>query len=73
MDMAVMSGALRLPGFDIDPDRYYESKWIAPAAQFVDPQKEAEALSHWCAAASTLCKLFPCTVVTLRANASTAA
>mgnify|MGYP005989251825 FL=1 len=43
MDMAVMSGALRLPGFDIDPDRYYESKWIAPAAQFVDPQKEAEA------------------------------
>jgi len=43
MDMAVMSGALRLPGFDMDPDRYYESKWIAPAAQFVDPQKEAEA------------------------------
>jgi capsid protein len=43
MDMAVMSGSLRLPGFDIDPDRYYESKWIAPAAQFVDPQKEAEA------------------------------
>ena len=43
MDMAVMSGVLRLPGFDIDPDRYYESKWIAPAAQFVDPQKEAEA------------------------------
>jgi capsid protein len=27
----------------MDPDRYYESKWIAPAAQFVDPQKEAEA------------------------------
>ena len=43
MDMAVMSGSLRLPGFDIDPDRYYESKWIAPASQFVDPQKEAEA------------------------------
>ena len=35
--------AVRAPGFDIDPDRYYESKWIAPAAQFVDPQKEAEA------------------------------
>ena len=43
MEMAVMSGAVRAPGFDIDPDRYYESKWIAPAAQFVDPQKEAEA------------------------------
>jgi len=43
MEMAVMSGVVRAPGFDIDPDRYYESKWVAPAAQFVDPQKEAEA------------------------------
>ena len=43
MEMAVMSGVVRAPGFDMDPDRYYESKWVAPAAQFVDPQKEAEA------------------------------
>jgi len=43
IEMAVMSGALRMPAFDMDPDRYFESKWIAPAAQFVDPQKEAEA------------------------------
>ena len=43
VQMAVMSGVLQMPAFDIDPDRYYESKWIAPAAQFVDPQKEAEA------------------------------
>jgi lambda family phage portal protein len=43
VDMAVMSGALQMPAFDMDPDRYYECKWIAPAAQFVDPQKEAEA------------------------------
>ena len=43
MDMAVMSGVLDLPGFDSNPERYYESKWIAPAAQFVDPQKEAAA------------------------------
>jgi lambda family phage portal protein len=43
VEMAVMSGQLRMPAFDMDPDRYYECKWIAPAAQFVDPQKEAEA------------------------------
>jgi lambda family phage portal protein len=43
MDMAVMSGELRVSGYDMDPDRYYESKWVPPAAQFVDPQKEAEA------------------------------
>jgi lambda family phage portal protein len=43
VEMAVMSGALQMPAFDMDPERYYESKWVAPAAQFVDPQKEAEA------------------------------
>ena len=43
MDMAVMAGELRVSGYDMDPDSYYESKWVAPAAQFVDPQKEAEA------------------------------
>ena len=41
--MGVLSGVLQMPAFDMDPDRYYEAKWIAPAAQFVDPQKEAEA------------------------------
>ena len=41
--MAVMSGVLELPGFDSNPERYYANKWIAPAAQFVDPQKEAAA------------------------------
>ena len=34
---------LVLPGYDLDPERYEESKWIPPAAQFVDPQKEADA------------------------------
>jgi len=43
LEMAVMSGTLNLVGYDSDPERYEESKWIAPAAQFVDPQKEAEA------------------------------
>ena len=41
IEMAVMSGVMQMPAFDMDPDRYFESKWIAPAAQFVDPQKEA--------------------------------
>lgn len=43
VEMAVMSGVIQMPAFDMDPDRYFEAKWIAPAAQFVDPQKEAEA------------------------------
>jgi len=43
MEMAVLAGVLEMPGFDSDPDRYETAKWIAPAAQFVDPQKEAAA------------------------------
>jgi len=43
LEMAVMAGVLDLPGFDSNPERYEEAKWIAPAAQFVDPQKEAAA------------------------------
>ena len=43
IEMAVMSGNLDLPGYDSEPERYEECKWIPPAAQFVDPQKEAAA------------------------------
>ena len=43
IEMAVMSGELDLPGYDTDPERYEDCKWIPPAAQFVDPQKEAAA------------------------------
>ena len=43
LEMAVMSNTLSLAGYDSDPERYEETKWIAPASQFVDPQKEAEA------------------------------
>lgn len=43
LEMAVMAGVLDLPAFDSNPGRYEEAKWIAPAAQFVDPQKEAAA------------------------------
>jgi len=43
IEMAVMAGVLDLPGFDTNPGRYMAAKWMAPAAQFVDPQKEASA------------------------------
>ena len=43
IEMAVMSGVLELPGYDSEPERYEDCKWIPPAAQFVDPQKEAAA------------------------------
>ncbi len=43
LEMAVMAGVLDLPGFDTNPGRYMATKWMAPAAQFVDPQKEAAA------------------------------
>lgn len=43
LEMAVLAGVLDLPGFESNPQRYEEAKWIAPAAQFVDPQKEAAA------------------------------
>ena len=43
LQMAVMSGALELAGYETEPERYEDCKWIPPAAQFVDPQKEAAA------------------------------
>jgi lambda family phage portal protein len=43
LEMAVMAGVLDLPGYDSSPARYIESNWMAPASQFVDPQKEASA------------------------------
>ena len=43
LEMAVMAGVLNLPNFDSNPGRYMAAKWMAPAAQFVDPQKEASA------------------------------
>ena len=43
LEMAVMAGVLDLPNFDTNPGRYMSAKWMAPAAQFVDPQKEAAA------------------------------
>jgi len=43
LDMAVLSGALNLPGYDSNPDRYRSSRWVARSWEWVDPQKEVDA------------------------------
>lgn len=43
LEMAVLSGALNLPGYDSNPDRYRASRWVARSWEWVDPQKEVEA------------------------------
>lgn len=43
LEMATLAGVLTLPGYETSPDRYEVAKWMPPAAQFVDPQKEAAA------------------------------
>jgi len=43
LDMAVLSGALRLPGYETNPDRYRASKWVPRSWEWVDPQREVNA------------------------------
>ena len=43
LDMAVLSGALDLPMYDMDPDRYREVRWMPRGWAWVDPQKEVDA------------------------------
>ena len=40
LDMAVLSGALNLPGYETKPDKYKKVKWQPRGFEFVDPQKE---------------------------------
>lgn len=40
LDMAVLSGALNLPGYDTDPSRYSQPRWLPRGWAWVDPQKE---------------------------------
>lgn len=44
MDMAVLSGALNLPVYESDPDRYRQVRWMPRGWSWVDPQKEITAL-----------------------------
>jgi capsid protein len=41
--MAVLSGALNLPGYETNPDRYRASKWVPRSWEWVDPQREVDA------------------------------
>jgi lambda family phage portal protein len=43
LEMAVLSGALNLPGYESNPDRYRASKWVPRSWEWVDPQKEVDA------------------------------
>ena len=40
LDMAALSGALNLPGYETDPSRYNCSRWLPRGWAWVDPQKE---------------------------------
>ena len=43
LEMAVLSGELKLPGYELNPDRYRASKWVPRTWEWVDPQKEVDA------------------------------
>jgi len=43
LPVAVMSGALDLPGFLHDPDKFSEVKWMPPPWDWVDPLKDIKA------------------------------
>lgn len=44
LDLAVLSGALQLPLYETDPDRYRKVRWMPRGWSWVDPQKEITAL-----------------------------
>lgn len=43
LEMAVLSGALTLPGYETAPERYEDVRWIPRGWAWVDPQKEIAA------------------------------
>ncbi len=43
MDAAVLSGALKLPGYETDPAPYLAVEWTPPAWPWVDPKSDVEA------------------------------
>lgn len=43
LDMAQLSGAVSLPGYEADPERYRNVKWMPRGWSWVDPQKEVDA------------------------------
>lgn len=43
LDLAVLSGAIALPGYELNPRFYQKSRWVARGWQWVDPQNEVAA------------------------------
>jgi lambda family phage portal protein len=43
LEMAVLGGALSLPAYETDPDRYRRVRWMPRGWSWVDPAKEVEA------------------------------
>lgn len=43
LDMAVLSGALSLSGYDLDPSRFNQARWLPRGWAWVDPLKEVQA------------------------------
>ncbi len=43
LEMAVLSGALNLPAYETDPDRYRMVRWMPRGWAWVDPAKEVDA------------------------------
>jgi capsid protein len=43
MDVAVLSGELALPDYELRPERYDSPKWLARGWSWVDPLKEVKA------------------------------
>lgn len=43
LELAVMSGAIALPGYELNPRFYQKSRWTARGWQWVDPQNEVAA------------------------------
>jgi lambda family phage portal protein len=44
LDMAVLSGALSLPQYEQQPERYRHVRWMPRGWSWVDPQKEVQAM-----------------------------
>ena len=43
LEMAVLSGALNLPTYETEPERYEAVRWVCRGYHYVDPQKEIAA------------------------------
>ena len=43
LEMAVLSGALNLPTYETEPERYEAVRWVFRGYSYVDPQKEINA------------------------------